>query len=370
MKKALTLILSAFLVMCPVIVNAEFSEENIEIAIDRNYINVTVLADSDGTMTAQLVSEEVPNLYGISFDSVPVEENGNYKYNFSFKLPTAAATGTYRVRVGNNVAPTTKTFNYTSPKDKGRFYDGLELTADIKGYLGENSALSPVELTEYMALGDVLSLVNSAIDDLDLTTGIDYENDTYDEIESKATACETLFKETFETIMKPAVVMDAKSEDWSGILDSLFESEEFDSKYYDEATSGTALLLNNDVYQNFKDEVSAMTSLNFLECVSAFDRATLLTLEEKKDYGTLKTAFLYYEDKGVISPDMSNINALVNAGKDTELWKQLRDKENSDCDDLVSNAESIALTLVNSGILNPPSGGSSVGGGGGGGSRP
>lgn len=372
MKKGLALILSALLMICPLnfVADAEFSEDNIEIEIVKNYIDVTVTAEMSGTMTAQLIDDGLQNFYGIGFDNSPIETDGNYTYTFSFKLPSTARSGTYRVRVGNNVSLTTKTFNFMSPIDKGKYYDGLEMASDIRSYLETNSSLSPVDLTEYLALTDVLPLVNSAIDSLDLATGIDYENDSYDEIETKATEKEILFKEKFESVMKAAVIVDTESENWSALLDELFDSGEFDSKYYDETTAGAALLARDDVYENFKDEVSKMTELDFSECVSAFDRATLITLEQKKDYGTLKTAFLYYEDKGAISPNMSNINALVNAGKDTELWKQLRDKENADCDDLVSNAESIAQTLVDSGILNTPAGGNSIGGGGGGGSRP
>ena len=57
-------------------------------------------------------------------------------------------------------------------------------------------------ITEYMGLaGDnILTLVNTAIGDLDLATGIDYENDTYDEIVSKAEAKETIFKVRINTL--------------------------------------------------------------------------------------------------------------------------------------------------------------------------
>jgi len=95
-----------------------------------------------------------------------------------------------------------------------------------------------------------------------------------------------------------------------------------------------------------------------------FDKATLVAVERNWSQHILKEAFLYYEGIGSITPSsMTDINALIAAGNDSNLWSQLKQQINADCDELVSNAVSIAYTLNNPAPgLGGPGGGGGAGG--------
>lgn len=368
MKKILSLILSVLLAVVPITVVAADGTTEIFCTTPENDtygVTVTVKADVDGAMTAQVVNSENNVFYGWNTVYEPVEADGIYTYTFNFRMPKSAASGTYRVYVGNNVATEYKDFSYVNISDKNVFLNGLdaEPEATIKVFLDTNYEKSIVDLTEYNLLSDdILPLVNSKIAELSIATGYD---EITNENEAAAIAAiqekETYFKTEFESIMKTALLADVK-EGWAAKAEEALGDGTFDAHFYDEATAQNLVLNVANVAPYHKKEVKTVTTLDLEAYKTAFDRATVLYVEGNGDYTALKTVFMYYVNKGVITPSsMTKINSLVASGNDSQLWKDLLLEENTDCTVLAANAVRIASAIPN--VSTPQGGGGGAGGG-------
>ena len=358
-KKILSIILSVFLVMssfAALSVSAEFSDADIAITANAYEITVKATSDASGTMTARLVNEANDALYGIASNSTPSEG----VYTFTFYMPTAATTGNYTVYVGNNVPATSKTFNYVRLDDKIEFYDNLELVAadGIASYFATNVAKMPVAAELYEAYTDfcpdVLALINAEIYALNLDTGV-VGGDTADQKIEKLNTVNTLFTEKFAEFVEVGVYADAALKDWDPAEDGLtnfeavvadaFLAENFDDIYYVAEEGEDPVLAVADVYEAYKTEAAAVTDFELSSYIDAFGKATLVQIANTKSFGIIKEAFLYYEEAGAITPDMTDIDALVDAGTDGELWKALKASGCTDSADLVSKAETKAGEL-------------------------
>lgn len=375
--------LSVLMIMASMVtISAAFSEANIEYSQNVYNITVTVEAENGGTMTAQLSNTANTILYGMDSNSTPTEADGTYTYTFNFRMPKTAVSGEYKVRVGNNVPTTTTTVNYTAIDDKIDFYENLEAITDtslIKTYFATNSAFVPVsaaDMTIYNGLGDrVLGLMNTMIDGLELDPGIDYDDpldpvDTFDndsQIVAKVEAKENLFKTNFEAAIIVADIADATESNWVAKATTALGDSTFDDKYYVATPPETPLVQVADVFASYSAEAAGVNDLNLASYQDAFDVATLLYIEQTMDSGKLKEAFLYYESQGSITPVMTHIDTLVAAGADTNLWKELKKRDNTDGATLIANAEAIATEEV---AKLGGGGGGGFGGGGGGVSKP
>jgi len=386
MKRLLSVVLSALMLIASfATVSAEVAAPAIEITVNVYSIEAKVTSDVNGTMTAQLVNTANNVIYGAAASSAPTTSNGKYIYTFNFTMPYNAATAEYVVKVGNNVPKTTQSFQYQDIADKINFYNTLDTKAadEIKGFFAANSAMVPVNVTAYNNLSDgtgedganVLALVNAEIAALNLATGVT-DADTPEQKIAKVSAVETTFVTAFNDAMAIAMVADVSESDWVTVAQNAMTETTFDNEYYIVEREGTPdadelndeILLNvADAYNGFKSESVSITTLDLAEYQKAFDKATLLVIAGGYDYASVKDAFLYYENKGSITvADMTNITALVNAGKDADLWKDLKVSGYTDVATLVANAQTIAQTMVNNGALvQTPIGG---GGGGAGGS--
>lgn len=369
MKKVLTLLLATLVLVSlfTVVPASAISQENIEITTNVSKITVKVSAPVGGAMTAQLVNPENTILYGMDEESSPTVIDGEYVYTFNFKMQYNVPTGTYKVVVGGNVAHTEKEFPYVNINDKITFYTNLDTTASegICQYFIDNPTFVPVDMTEYYDLSEkVMTLVNDKIADLSLNPGV-LSGDTDAQKNLKVTAKDSLFQSSFAGFMNIALIADADE----AKLQATIDDSTFSNYFYNEATAGSAALTVSEVYATYRAEALKVTSLELLNYVKAFNDATILSIEKVKDYGTLKTAFLYYEDNSLLTPapDMTNINALVSAGKDTDLFKELLRADNTDVATLVANAESIAQSMVDNGVLTQTPVSPGVGGGAGGG---
>lgn len=370
-KKIFSLVLAIVLVTTTAMCASAVSQEDITITTNVYNIEVKVKTAENGVMTAQLVNEQNNVIYGIDSDRSPVVEEGKNVYTLNFRMQNNVPTGTYKVTLGIADSVYEKSFAYSSLGDVISFFENLDTKThdQIENYLNTNAANCPVSLTEYNDIdsNSVKTLVNQAIEALDLNAGI-LPTDSDTEKVSKISVVSTNFTTTFASLMETAKVADASRDDFETIIAQAFlkESEpKFDSEYYATETAGETALNVADVYDAYIAESASVSTLDYGEYAKAFDRATLLHIGKTQDYGSLKTAFLYYKDKGVIAPDMTNIQMLINNNNDADLWKNLILSNNTSCGVLVSNAENIARDMCsNSGNTDSIGGGSAGGGGG------
>ena len=385
MKRLFSVMLSAvILVMSVLTASAAVTTAAKNITVDTSAYTVSVKVDVpdtvSGTMTVQIMDTNKATLYAMNDSSVRKGTSGNYYYAFSLRMPTSAQTADYIVRVGNNVTKQEFTFPYINIEDKISFYNGLiaQIAADSNGideYFNSPAVRVPVDVTAYNGLSlGVLALVNDKIAVIEgLQVIADTESD--DDKISKVASNDTIFQNAFNAAMEIAMIADVSEDDWVAVANNAIANSTFDGEYYVVLRNGTEdadeandeiLLSVEDVYQSFMTEGVAVTALDLVEYQKAFDKATLKTIADKLDYFSIKDAFLYYENKGVIVPVMTNITTLINAGKDADLWKELKISGYTDSASLVANAVSIAKTMVeNSAAVQTPVGGVSGGGGGG-----
>lgn len=370
-KKIFSLVLAIVLVTITAMCASAISQEDITITTNVYNIEVKVKTAENGVMTAQLVNNQNNVIYGIDSDRSPVVEEGKNVYTLNFRMQNNVSTGTYKVTLGIADSVYEKSFAYSSLGDVISFFENLDTKThdQIENYLNTNSVNCPVSLTEYNDIdsSSVKTLVNQAIEALDLNAGILPTDSDADKV-SKISVVSTNFTTTFASLMETAKVADASRDDFETIIAQAFlkESEpKFDSKYYATETAGETALNVADVYDAYIAEGASVSTLDYAEYTKAFDRATLLHIGKTQDYGSLKTAFLYYKDKGVIAPDMTNIQMLINNNNDADLWKNLILSNNTSCGVLVSNAENIARDMCsNSGNTGSIGGGNAGGGGG------
>jgi len=373
MKKLLSVVLSAVVLLASVLTVSAASVEAEAINVTTNAYTVTVKVDVpetvSGTMTVQIINAEKNILYAMDYSATRMGEGEDCYYQFELKMPASALTASdYIVRVGNNVKKQEQSFTYTNIEDKISFYNGfINVVATngadgIKGYLNDPATKAPVELAAYNDLSDgVVALVNaklaavSGLQSLELTDSVE-EQQKIDVV----VANDAVFIPAFDAAMEIALIADVSEEDWEEVAQNAIEAGNFDNEYYVVLRDGTEdadeandeIIINvADVYQAFKAEAAAVTALDLAEYQKAFDKATLKTIADKLDYASVKDAFIYYNAKGVITPDMTNITALVNANKDADLWKNVKTSGYTDAASLAANAEAIALKMINDGAL-------------------
>lgn len=360
-KKIFSLVLAIVLITMTATITSAISQDDITITTNVYNIEVKVKTTQNGVMTAQLVNEKNNVIYGIDSDRNPTTEEGKNVYTLNFRMQDDVTSGTYKVKLGYSDAVYEKSFSYSSLGDVISFFENLNTkTQDqIEGYLSTNSTKCPVSLDEYIAIksSEVKTLVNKAIEALDLNAGI-LSTDSDSEKVSKISVVNERFSTNFASFMETAKVADVSKTTFEATIEQAFGAE-FDNKYY----VGDAKIALADVYDAYVAESKDITTLDYGEYAKAFDRATLLYIGKNLDYGSLKTAFLYYKDKGVITPDMANIQTLINNNNDADLWKDLILMDNTSCSVLVSNAENIARSMCSGGGDDGGSGGGSGGGG-------
>ena len=393
MKKLLTVLLSLAIIMSSFgalsVSAAVLSLEDIVItenASNTARFTVTVASSVGGTMTAIILDESGSDYYGADAKTVTTANaSGKYIYTFNFKMQADVVAGTYKVRLGNNVESIEKEFEYKF-NDKVRFYNTLSTkTADeIADFIDANKSSINIDFAGYEELVSasasdanalkVLNLINAEIAngwkdgdtvkswDTCITLVPGYH--PTEEEQNIVFATDAAFKAEFEESINIGKMAIVTEEDWSAYIEEMFnpdgddETDDaiYDPYYYQEATADSALLSVVDAYDLYKQNACNVDVLDADEYVKAFDKATLMLSVDKKNAGTMKLVFLYYVDKGVISPDMSNIQKLIDAEKDSEFWIALQTKNkttaNTDCAVFAVYAEEIAHEMINDGVLN------------------
>lgn len=380
MKRLFSVVLSAVILMVSVLTASAAVTtvaESIDVSTSAYTVTVKVeVPDTvSGTMTVQIINTNNNDLYAMDYSSERKGTSGAYYYEFILRMPARAQSAEYVVRVGNNVAKQAYTFPYTNIEDKISFYNGLiaQIASDKNGideYFNLPTTCVPVDVTTYNGLSDgVLTLVNDKIAAISGMQTI-AANATDDEKISKVSSNDNAFQTAFAAAMEIALVADVSEEDWETVAQNALAAGTFDNEYYivdrsetaDENETNDEILVSvSDVYESFKTEGAAVTTLDLVEYQKAFDKATLKVIADQNDYFSIKDAFLYYQSKTIIAYD-ADIAALVNANKDADLWKDLKTSGYTDFASLVSNASSIAQTMINNGVLNQ----TPIGGGGGG----
>ncbi len=413
MKKSLSLILSVVMILASIVTATAAYVPDPEILPENYDIDVTVEVPSyiRGTMTAKIIHEDFANkIFGIAEDRTPSPVSGKNVYNFTMVMPADAVSGEYILVLGGNVGSPAQpyTFNYFTPSDKVKFYDGDLSAADgsverrgldgatadeIKSYLGSKEEYIPAaiadEYEDYKLLDTkALGLVNAAIAAEDLSTGVTLGVTDNDDVVTLVSETETKFSTLFKKlvfaakILDIATISDADMNDWETIVEEAFDADVcgaiydenteddvefgqvFDSKYYTAPAGKTPLLAIEDVYSYFVTEVADFDTLDIAEYTVAFDKATLMLIEATKDYATLGSAFMYFatdraadEDADIlarsatIAPDMTDIAPLVSAETDADLWKGVRELGYADYVALEDKVEEIAKTMVENGAL-------------------
>ena len=272
MKKILSLLITVLLVMSALCTMPVFAADTVDVTVDVSLYDVTVTAitNKSGTMTAQLTDEYITTFYGMySAKSTPAQDDGEYIYNFRFRLPDGtnrpvARTGVYKIRFGNNVSTDPVTFNFVSPSDRITFYNELndKAAGDIYKFLTvDRSSFVTIDITDYSALtGNVLDLVNAEIVDF---------GETYSDIATGDTATlstvETNFKTVFSTAMTIASMATVTKQEWEEFVDDMFGDTTFDDTYYADTVDTAALLDAADVYSYYKAEIEEISVLNSAE---------------------------------------------------------------------------------------------------------
>lgn len=354
MKRISALILSVVLLMCmivPTAFAAEFSQENISVKVTGYDVEIAVKTNVGGRMTAHLYNEAKNTTLGVDYNSEPVVNNGVYTYNFIFEMDGSVPTSTLYICVGNNVPATEKGFSYASVNDKNKFFNELSALGDatsVENYLKANKKYTSADIVAFENINSnaIRTMVSEKIDALLLATG--YENSETETDEYKAnkvaavTEKEQLFNETFAEVMNYALVADSDESEWTQTAEEAMTSGLFDRKYF--AADGISVAA---VYPFFGAETAKMSELSQSELSNAFDRATLMAIESEAAYGTIKSAFLYFENKGSITvSDMTNINSLIAGDNDSDLWRNIKAGTYTDGDDLIAKIVAEAANLA------------------------
>ncbi|MDO4426431.1 MAG: hypothetical protein Q4D17_11795, partial [Planctomycetia bacterium] len=287
-------------------------------------------------------------------------EDGINEYTFLIKMQPTHATGTYVVRIGNNVAKTEKDFEFVNAYDIVDYYNALdkavaeaETEDDVEIFdvlTGENSKCT-YDLTEYKALSeDVRLLVDAEIEKLDLAATMENVADV-----------ETAFRTKLNEVLPWAVLADSETdcETWHlyevialliGVLDGAYVdavSEEVVEAYYKEAIDAT-------IDANVIAEV--------------YDEATLLAVVNELDYISVKEAIAYYEEKGILDIDEADYSEVVDKKLANNLAKEIRNRKDEATDigaleDLIDEIAADLLEDAEESSSSSSSGGSGGGGG-------
>ncbi len=366
MKKISAIVLTLIFLISmfvPVTVGAEFSEENISVTVNAFNIDVAVTSDTEGTVIAHLTNEAGDRTYGLDYDETPDETDGVYTYTFNFEMEKTAPTQKLYLRVGDAVPTTKKLVNFANINDKNNFYNRLYAVTDVSlvdEYLYANKSYKGVDVETYLGLSEsIRTLVSAIILDLDLDTGYEnLETETDEYISAKVSAVtevETLFNSEFAQAMKCAKIADSNETEWLAISAATMKSGLFDDEYFVANGGIPALLSVDDVYSYFVEEVKAITELKESELKKAFDRATLMAIEEKLEYNTVGLAFLYFEEKGTMAvSDRTDISTLIANGKESDFWKNVKAGTYTNCSDLLGKMVEIASSMT---VDNTPDGG-------------
>ncbi len=363
-KKILSVLLSAMLLFVSMLsVSAADNTAEIDVNVDVFEITVMVKTDAVGQMNLQIVNKDNNVLAAMteSAEYVTLEEGSN-EYTFTIRMQPTHATGTYVVRVGNNVAVTEEEFTFVNAYDVVDFYNALnDATAEddeIYNLLTGEDSKTTYDVTVYKALTEeVRLLVDAEIEKLNLAT-------TMDNVEEK----EAEFKNLMDVVMPAAVMSDSKtdSETWNAYVDASLKAGKLDDAYANVVSAEKV----EEFYRN-----SIIATIDMDEIAKIYDGAALLAVIDELDYITVREAIAYYLEKDVLDIDVADYDAVVDANLANDLAKEVRNRkaEATDIAAVENLIDDITLDLLNNlddeeeeEVKRPTSGG----GGGGGSSRP
>ena len=362
MKKICSILLAVFMFAASFTATAAtpcVTADDITIETSMFDLKVTVETEKDGIMTAMIRNEDAQTrderFHGAFSNRTPevILDASNqvtgYRYVFNLSMLETVPTDTYTVVIAFSGDKASKNFNCASLADRLSFYDTLDAKAagEIKDYFAANPMTTPVDVTFYNSLdtgSKTYANVNDKIAELTLATGVEETDSVEQKMEKLAVADET-FTAKFSELMKVAKLDTATNDGWETVADSLLGTD-LDDYYYKEATAGVGALDISGAYSEFMREKANAGDFSMAEYSKAFDKSTLTYIEKTSSFGMLKSAFLYYEEKGSIAPDMTNIGKLVSDDNDSKLWRDVMAVEISDCATLIAETERIAKEIV------------------------
>ena len=332
MKKFISVVLSAMLLMTSVLcVSAEKSAADIKVSTVAFDVNVEVTTEANGRMTAILRNKD--NTVWIDMDQTDdfeVADDENV-YTFRFVMPPATETGDYTVTVGGCVEETAFDFRFTNINSLIEFYNELD-AADAEGIhdllSGEDYILS-YDLADYKVLDDdVCDLVDAEIADWDLATDLE-----------KIAATETFFKEAMDDLIFRAVIADQNtaSDTWEAAIDECVELGILETDYMDKVDVKT-------VHTYFKN--ATLNAISAEDIQVALDEAQLLAVADELDFASLNDAFDFYLEKGIVAIKEADYDKVVEADKADELFKTVKEMNNSTIGDIESNVNETVKDIL------------------------
>jgi len=367
MKKILSVLLSAMLLFTSVLaVSAVDHQAEIDVDVEVFQVTVRVATDAVGQMNLQIVNK-ANNVLAAMVESAEyvTNEDGINEYTFLIKMQPTHATGTYVVRIGNNVAKTEKDFEFVNAYDIVDFYNALNKAVavtvededvEIFGLLTGEDSKCTYDLTAYEALSeDVRLLVDAEIEDLDLATTMENVSNV-----------ESTFRALMDEVMPLAVLADSETdcETWHAYEAEALELEMLDGAYVDAVSEEV-------VEAYYKEAIDATIDANVI--AEVYDEATLLAVVNELDYISVKEAIAYYEEKGILDIDEADYSEVVDKKLANNLAKEIRNRKDEATDigaleDLIDEITADLLEDAEESSSSSSSGGS--GGGGGGSYRP
>lgn len=362
MKKLISLCLAVFLMLASVPCMAE--EEIATISL--NFFQVTASFTTPknvGQLTARITNTDGNDhkIYAVDQKNGKKTDDG-YLYTFAFLFPQTADSGTYLLSVGGAYG-FTQEFSYYNIMEKVEFYNALNqapVTSEDKTTISEmlsgEDCKVGYDFKLYKSLmEEVRVLVDAAVDELDLSA-------TKETVAEK----EILLTELLDSVIPLAVLMNVSDKTEKETLDSLVEMGKkagvLDDKGYSDLPYEYVLTY---LIQEIPD------TLDEKEVSEAFSRAVLLATVEALDAYSICEIFDYYLEKGIVSVNEDDYEAIQKDDAEEALFESVKKKDNGDIDTLEKHINKLMEDMLEE---DEPSGSGTSGGGassgGGGSSRP
>lgn len=370
MKKLTALLLSTLLLILSFPCMAE-NTPSAEIDLDFFKVTASFITEKNyGELTARITKKQATpqesvdrTVYALDQKSGTKTENG-YTYNFLFKLPATATSGTYILSVGG-AYNLTQEFSYFSVIDKIQFFNDLNaapVTATdnedtVCDLLGADKCKASYDLTLYHTLREsVRALVDIEIASLDLYS-------TQETVMAK----EQSFINKMDELLPLALLLNVTAQTDNQTLDNLVAMGK-EAGLLD--VTGYAALPHTYALQFILQEMPSVLEQEII--ANAFSRAVLLANVKVMDASTVANIFDYYKQKGIVTVDETNYQQVDKES----LFEAVKEMNNPDITSLQTNVDAVAAQLLaddpvgednpGDGIGGTDSTGGIAGGGGGG----
>ncbi len=325
---------------------SETEKPTADVSMDISGSNIDVTASTEsaaGAVTARITNEDNTSVYGIDQKT----KNSDGTYSFRFTMPQDAPTGTYTLTLGGGIAPVVRDFSYTNPYD---MMDFLNVLDDAPAYaiydlLISDAHLLPYDFSAYFDLPDPIRLqVDNEIANWNLYTDLKTLSATIE-----------FFQTAMDEVMTRAIVINENT-DFDTWYNALNQIPGVDTKYFEDLEQEIRFYYHKSPYGN---DIQADA------IAIAIDEAQLLAVTDMYDYITVRDAYFYFEEKGIVRIDRLDSCTTTEINK---LFKELKSQMDDICTiaDYEALAYEILAEMEAENNTSSGGGGGSIGGGTGG----